>query len=94
MIISSDELKIQLREHFVEVARYFKDNGVNNVGTDYDNMHNFLANKNPNITNNLLYYKLTHIIVPELIKEGVLTRHKVMGKMFFVINKEKVRIRV
>jgi hypothetical protein len=86
-MIDNKLVKEQLKKHFDGLRIYFKE--VNNIGTSYASMHTFLMD-NYEYDNNLLYYRLTHTIVPELEKEGILTRYKHEGSFFFVINNKEV----
>lgn len=89
--LGSQVLKSVLLEHFKQLMKEFKKVGVSNVVTDYPTMLEFIKKYlHAEKYNNKIYHTLTHKIVPELEKEGVLKRLKLYnGTFVFKINKEK-----
>lgn len=86
--------KVTLLDHFKQVMEDFAKSGVSNVVTDYPTMLEYLKKElhAGEKYNNKIYYRLTHVIVPELEKEGILQRLKLYnGTFVFKINLKKVR---
>lgn len=86
-------LKIRLNEHFKQIKKDFIKAGVKNVVTDYPTMHKFLMEDLhlDHKYHNIVYHRLTHNIIPELIKEGVFFRYKTYdGVNYFKINFKRI----
>lgn len=86
-------IKVTLMDYFKEVMEEFEKVGVSNVVTDYPTMLEYLKKElHAEKYNNKIYHALTHVVVPELEKEGILQRLKLYnGTFVFKINLKKVR---
>ena len=86
-------LKIRLKNHFKDVEKDAIELGIKNVVTDYPTMHKFLIEDLhlDHKYHNIVYHRLTHNIVPELIKEGIFFRIKSYdSRNYFRINFKKI----